>query len=179
MNNTKYNHAHPMGVIIRDEQPTDIDTITNLTIAAFAKSEIGDRTEQFVITALRAANALTISLVAEAEAQVVGHVAFSPVTVSDGTMGWYELGPVSVLPKRQNRGIGSALIREGLARLRGIGAGGCCLVGHPAYYPRFGFVHPDALTYAGVPPEVFFALSFTGNWPQGEVTEHPAFGATE
>jgi putative acetyltransferase len=177
--NTKHHSAHPSGVVIREELPTDIDPITDLTIAAFAGFEIGERTEQHVITALRAANALTISLVAELEGRIVGHVAFSPVTISDGTTGWFELGPVSVMPVQQNRGIGSFLICEGLDRLRGLGADGCCLVGHPAYYPRFGFIHRDNLTHGGVPPEVFFVMSFTGHWPQGEVTEHPAFSATE
>jgi len=108
---------------------------------------------------------------------VVGHIAFSPVTLSDGTPDWYGLGPVSVLPELQRRGIGKALIREGLARLEALGARGCCLVGHPEYYRQFGFETVEGLGLEGVMPEVFFALSFDGHIPQGSVAFHDAFGA--
>jgi putative acetyltransferase len=97
--------------------------------------------------------------------------------MSDGSPGWYGLGPVSVLPEYQRRGIGKALICEGLARLRGLGARGCCLVGHPEYYRQFGFANPEALGLVGVPPEVFFALSFDGHVPRGTVAFHDGFGA--
>jgi putative acetyltransferase len=116
--------------------------------------------------------------VAEIDGRVVGHVAFSPVSMSDGTSGWYGLGPVSVLPSHQGRGIGSALIREGLARIRALGAKGCCLVGHPEYYRRFGFENVPTLVCPGVPPEVFFALAFGGVHPRGTVQFHPGFAAT-
>ena len=109
---------------------------------------------------------------------MVGHIAFSPVTLSDGTPDWYGLGPVSVLPELQRRGIGKALIREGLARLEALGAGGCCLVGHPEYYRQFGFENVEGLGLEGVPPEAFFALSFGGGVPKGSVAFHEAFGAT-
>ena len=125
----------------------------------------------------RAAKALTISLVAEMDGRVVGHIAFSPVAMSDGSQGWYGLGPVSVLPEYQRQGIGNALIREGLSRLRDINAQGCCLVGHPDYYRKFGFANPSGLAHEGVPPEVFFALSFDGYTPQGTVTFHEGFMA--
>ena len=165
-------------VTIRDETPEDITDITELTIAAFASLEISDHTEQHVIMALRRAGALTISLVAEVEGRVVGHIAFSPVTIADGTMGWYGLGPVSVLPALQSAGIGKALITEGLSRLQAMGANGCCLVGHPQYYTRYGFVNVSGLGVEGVPPDVFFVSSFDGNYPQGEVIFHEAFAAT-
>ncbi len=84
---------------------------------------------------------------------------------------------MSVLPEHQQRGIGGALIREGLARLKGLGARGCCLVGHPTWYRRFGFDNVPGLAHEGVPPEVFFALSFDGQVSQGLVTFHDAFGA--
>ncbi|MCB0023597.1 MAG: N-acetyltransferase, partial [Caldilinea sp.] len=124
-----------------------------VTVDAFETLAISNHTEQFIVEALRAAGALTVSLVAEVDGRVVGHIAFSPVTMSDGTVGWYGLGPVSVLPAYQGMGIGGALIVEGLARLRKLGARGCCLVGHPGYYGRFGFEHVDGLAYEGVPPE--------------------------
>jgi putative acetyltransferase len=67
---------------------------------------------------------------------------------------------------------GGALIRDGLARLRDLGARGCCLVGHPQYYRRFGFANPDGLIHPGIPPEVFFALVFVGEMPRVTVTFH-------
>jgi len=120
-------------ILIRDEKTSDFSAITELTVAAFATMEISGHTEQFIIEALRAAKALTISLVAEVDGRVVGHIAFSPVTMSDGTKDWYGLGPVSVLPEYQRRGVGKALIQEGLSHLKNLKAKGCCLVGHPQY----------------------------------------------
>ena len=163
--------------VIRSETRADIDAITGVTAAAFQTLEISSHTEQFIVAALRAAGALTLSLVAEVGGRVIGHVAFSPVTISDGTPEWYGLGPVSVLPAYQRQGIGKALIREGLACLKALHARGCCLVGHPDYYRRFGFENVPGLGVDGVPPEVFFALSFDGHMPQGSVTFHPAFAA--
>lgn len=164
-------------VVIRDESAGDVDTIAELIVAAFASLEISRHTEHFVVAALRDANALTLSLVAELDGRIVGHIAFSPVRLSDGTAGWYGLGPVAVLPSHQRRGIGAALIEEGLSRLRARGARGCCLVGHPTYYGRFGFTHVQGLVHPGVPADAFFALAFDGLLPHGEVTFHAAFGA--
>lgn len=165
-------------ITIRNETDADIGAIGAVTLAAFETLAISQHTEQFIVAALRAAQALTVSLVAEVDGRVVGHIAFSPVGMSDGTPGWFGLGPLSVLPEWQRQGIGTALIREGLARLPAIHARGCCLVGHPAYYRRFGFANPPALVLEGVPPEVFFALSFDGRMPRGSVAFHPAFMAT-
>lgn len=164
-------------VLIRDETSADASAIAEVTAAAFASLEISNHTEQFIVAALRAARALTLSLVAQVDGRVVGHIAFSPVTISDGALGWYGLGPVSVLPERQRQGIGSALIRAGLSRLKELGARGCCLVGHPQYYRRFGFENVRGLVLEGVPPEVFFALSFDGQVPQGSVEFHAGFKA--
>jgi putative acetyltransferase len=164
-------------ILIREENPADVGDISQVTEAAFRALAVSNHTEQFIISALRAANALTISLVAEVEGRVVGHVAFSPVTLSDGTPDWYGLGPVSVLPEKQRQGIGQALIEEGLSRLKGLRARGCCLVGHPGYYARFGFRNVEGLVHEGVPPEAFFVLSFDGHVPQGTVEFHEAFKA--
>jgi putative acetyltransferase len=166
-------------LLIRDETTADYDTISTITEEAFRSLEISSHTEQYIVEALRRARALSVSLVAELEGKVVGHIAFSPVSMSDGTSGWYGLGPVSVLPELQKQGIGKALIREGLARLKALGARGCVLVGHPGYYTQFGFRNTPTLSLEGVPPEVFFALSFEGQIPQGTVTFHKAFGAHE
>ena len=164
-------------IIIRKETVADISIITEVTVAAFNTLEISNQTEQFIIEALRAAKALTLSLVAEVDGRVVGHIAFSPVTISDGTRYWYGLGPVSVLPEYQREGIGKALIQEGLSRLKDLGAKGCCLVGHPQYYRKFGFKNVDGLFHEGVPQEVFFARSFDGDFPQGNVAFHEGFKA--
>src|SRR5512139_3901829 len=120
-------------VMIRNETSVDVSAISEVTVAAFNTLEISNHTEQFIIEALRAARALTVSLVTEMDGRVIGHIAFSPVSISDGTKNWYGLGPVSVLPEYQRRGIGKVLIREGLSRLKGLDARGCCLVGHPEY----------------------------------------------
>lgn len=163
--------------IIRSETYADVTAITEVTVAAFKSFVISGHTEQFIIEALRAGNALSISLVAEMDGRVLGHIAFSPLTISDGTQNWYGLGPVSVLPEFQRQGIGKALIQEGLSRLKDMNARGCCLVGHPDYYRKFGFKNVTDLVYEGVPQEVFFALSFDGHMPHGEVSFHEAFKA--
>jgi len=164
-------------VIIRNEIESDIKAIAEVTKTAFEMCPYGQHTEQFIISALRAAGALTVSLVAEIGRNVVGHVAFSPVTISDGSPHWYGLGPVSVLPKHQRQGIGTALIREGLFLLKARGAKGCVLVGDPAYYQRFGFRNRPVLTLEGVPQQYFLALPFEEETPTGVVVFHSAFSA--
>ena len=166
-------------MIIRKETPEDIEVITEVTIAAFKTLPVSRHTEQFIIHALRAAGALTLSLVAEIEEQVVGHIAFSPVGVSDGTQDWYGLGPVSVMPEYQKIGIGQSLIQEGLSLLREMGGRGCVLVGDPNYYNRFGFRNYSDLIHEGLPQEVFLALPFTDKIPRGVVVFHEAFLATD
>ncbi|MHC4790959.1 MAG: GNAT family N-acetyltransferase [Planctomycetota bacterium] len=166
-----------MKIVIRSETDADVGAITEVTVAAFKSLEISNHTEQFIIAALRATKALTLSLVAEADGRVIGHIAFSDVTISDGTRNWYGLGPVSVLPEYQRQGIGKALIQEGLSRLKDMNAQGCCLVGHPDYYRKFGFSNMSGLVHEGVPQEVFFALSFDGHTPQGTVAFHEGFKA--
>lgn len=166
-------------MIIRDERASDFDAITEITAAAFADCLHGNHTEQFIVKALRAAGALSVSLVAEEDGEVVGHIAFSPVRIEGEACGWYGLGPVSVRPDRQRRGIGSALIREGLERLKAAGGRGCLLVGEPGYYVRFGFGNLPGLVLEGVPPEVFMGLGFGEEIPRGTVVFHEGFGATE
>ena len=126
---------------------------------------------------MRDADALTISLVAEAGGKVVGHIAFSPVAFSDGRPGWYGLGPISVLPELQKRGIGRSLMREGLSALRALGAEGCVLVGDPGYYERFGFRSLPGLVIEGVPHEYVLALPFHESPISGTVKFHEGFAA--
>lgn len=160
---------------IRAETPSDIDAIHEVTVAAFKDHPISHQTEQYIIAALRTAGALTISLVAEDAGQVVGHIAFSPIAISDGTEGWYGLGPVSVQPERQRQGIGTALIHAGLDSLKDLHARGCALVGDPSYYARFGFKNIPSLIHEGIPQEVFLCMPFSEEIPQGTVTFHQAF----
>jgi putative acetyltransferase len=164
-------------MIIRRERDSDIDAIFAITKAAFENHPISNHTEQYIVNALRAAKALSLSLVAEVDGRVVGHIAFSPVTISDGSENWYGIGPVSVLPEFQRKGCGKALINEGLTLLKASGAQGCLLVGDPSYYQRFGFRNIPELTLAGVPPENFLGLPFGKHIPHGQVTFHPAFSA--
>jgi putative acetyltransferase len=165
-------------MVIRNEEPADTAAITDVTIAAFKDHPISNQTEHFIVDALRAADALTLSLVAEIDGRVVGHIAFSPVTISNGATGWYGLGPISVLPEFQKQGIGKSLVNEGLSLLKEMGGQGCALVGDPSYYSRFGFKNYSEMVHEGVPQEVFLALPFTGNVPGGTVVFHEAFLAT-
>ena len=80
-------------VAIRSETDADAGAITVVTVAAFESLEVSNHTEQFIIRALRAAKALSVSLVAEVDGRVIGHIAFSSVAISDGTRNWYGLGP--------------------------------------------------------------------------------------
>lgn len=162
-------------ICIRAENTNDEKAITDLTIAAFKTLEISNQTEHLIIEALRKANVLTLSLVADRDDCIVGHIAFSPVTISDGTTGWFTLAPVSVAPPLHKQGIGSALIKEGLTQLKGKGTKGCCVVGHPEYYNRFGFINPDNLGVNNVPKEAFFSQKFEGNEPEGLVSFHESF----
>ncbi len=162
-------------MIIRKETTSDIEAISQFTTAAFRTLPISNRTEQFIIEALRAAGALTLSLVAEIDGRVVGHVAFSPVIISDGAKDWYGLGPVSVLPEYQKQGIGKSLINEGLSLLKQLNGKGCALVGDPNYYKWFGFKNFPELVYEGVPQEVFLALPFNEKIPQGILVFHEGF----
>jgi putative acetyltransferase len=164
-------------MIFRPERDGDAPAIRAVTAAAFKDAPHSSGTEAAIVDALRDAGALTLSLVAESEDRVVGHAAFSPVTIDGKADRWFGLGPVSVEPAEQRRGIGKALIREGLKRLAAAGAEGCVVLGDPAYYRRFGFISDARLRYGEVPPEYFQRLSFTGAEPEGEVAYHPGFDA--
>jgi putative acetyltransferase len=164
-----------MDARVRDETPADVQGIQLLTTAAFLHAPHTSHTEQHIVSALRRAGALTVSLVAEAEGVLLGHVAVSPVSISDGAAGWFGLGPLSVIPRQQRRGVGSRLMREALRVLRARGACGCVVLGEPDYYGRFGFLAVPDLVLPGVPPEYFQAVSFGASRPRGTVTYHAAF----
>jgi putative acetyltransferase len=165
-------------VKIRPERPADIEVISHITELAFRTCPYGEHTEQFIIEELRRSSALSVSLVAEIDSQVVGHIAFSPVEISDSSLNWYTLGPISVRPEFQRQGIGQALVNAGLAALRNLGAEGCVLAGEPDYYEHFGFRSNPECTLDGVPQNYFLSLTLGEQSATGKVTLHAAFSAT-
>ncbi len=162
-------------MIIRPEKIDDYLAIRQVNVEAFAHHPFSHQTEHLIVEALRAEGALTISFVAVSEGEVVGHIAFSPITINGKNVQWFALGPVAVMPAMQKKGIGSALVNQGLRSLRLLGAQGCVLVGDPSYYSRFGFRHNAAMTMDNVPPEVLLIFPFTENLPCGKVELHSAF----
>ncbi|MEI2301061.1 GNAT family N-acetyltransferase [Ensifer sp. MJa1] len=161
---------------IRHERPGDEQAIHDVTAAAFEGHPHSDQSEPLIIARLREAGALSLSLVAEKDEAIVGHIAFSPVTLTPAETGWFGLGPVAVLPDLQSQGIGRQLIREGVEWLRAEGASGCVVVGDPAYYQKFGFRNESALVFPGCAPQYFMALALSGAMAAGTVAYHPAFG---
>jgi putative acetyltransferase len=160
---------------IRQEVPDDIGAIYSLLEAAFCDIAYSDQTEAEIVMALRDAGALTVSLVAEIQGNIVGYIAVSPVTFSGGGQYWYGLGPVAVVPVYQGRGVGSRLIEGALENLQHQDAEGCVVLGEPNFYGRFGFQSLPQLSFPGVTGEYFQALPFTKTLPAGEVQYHPAF----
>ena len=147
-------------MIIRDECPTDDEKINDLTIRAFAPMAFSDGTEAPIIRSLRRLGELTLSLVAEDDGRVIGHVAFSPVTINGSDCGWFGLGPISVEPDRQGTGIGKLLVFAGLEALRRRGANGVALIGNPKIYSRFGFESDGHLRYKNVEARLVQRIAF-------------------
>ena len=162
-------------VSIRAERPGDVAAIRQLIERAFRDSPHGDGGEAALVDHLRLDADLTLSLVAEVDGDLAGHVAISPVAISDGSEGWFGIGPVSVLPERQGGGIGSRLMRRAIANMRVGLAHGLVVLGDPGYYSRFEFVHDPRLVYPGAPAELFQRLTLRGENPQGAVRYAPAF----
>ena len=161
--------------LVRPETASDIDAVRNVNVEAFREHPISRQTEHLIVEALRAAGALALSLVADVEGRILGHIAFSKAGVGDSHNGWYLLGPVAVLPEAQAQGIGSALVETGLAELRARGAAGCVLVGDPDFYGRFGFTTFPGLVHEGVPDQYVLALAFADDEPSGHIRAHEAF----
>lgn len=161
---------------LRAERLSDAEAIYNITALAFEPMPFSSGTEAPIINALRKAAALTISLVAVADGgEIVGHIAFSPVQIDRLEGPWYGLGPVSVCPGLQRQGIGSALITEGIAQLKGLEAEACLLLGDPGYYRRFGFMSDKGLTYRGRSSPYLQRIVLGGSDPHGDVSFHSAF----
>ena len=162
---------------IRAERPGDEGAIARLISDAFLEAEHRGGNEAAIVAALREAGSLALSLVAVEESEILGHAAFSPVTIDGRLGGWFGLGPLAVAPRCQRRGIGRALVDAGLASLRESGAKGCVVLGDSFYYGRFGFACDPDLRLAGMPPDYFQRLSFDGRPCSGMVEYHPAFAA--
>jgi putative acetyltransferase len=162
---------------IRSEKPQDYAAVHLVNEAAFETSA-----EANLVDILRKEAQPIISLVAEERSIVVGHILFSPVTLSNHPdckiMG---LGPMAVLPEQQQKGIGAALIHSGLEECKRLAYGAVVVLGHTGYYPRYGFV--PAVLYGitceyDVPPEVFMVIELQPGYLQdvhGIVQYHPAF----
>jgi putative acetyltransferase len=140
---------------IRPEEPGDAAAIHQVNTLAFGQPQ-----EAALVAALRRNGGLTISLVAVQDGRIVGHIAFSPVTITSdtGTMDAIGLAPMAVLPEYQRRGIGSQLVEAGLHTCRTTDYGIVIVLGHAQYYPRFGFIpaKPHGMVWEhDVPEEVF------------------------
>lgn len=166
------------GWTIRPEQPGDEPAIHDLVRRAFAPMPFSDGDEQDLVDALRAAGDLVGSLVAvDGHGTIVGHVSFSPATIDGQACGWFQMAPVSVSPEVQHRGIGSDLIRTGIAALKADGARGIAVVGNPVYYERFGFAELAGLTPLSAHDAPYFrAMVLSGAAPRGVLRYAPAFG---
>ena len=161
-------------MLIRDETAADAEAIGPLVTEALRLLPQATGTEAAIVEQLRAAGALTLSLVADEGGEVIGYLAASAARIGSED-GWGLIGPLVVSPPRHRQGIGTALMNEALRRLRATSRG-AALVGDPGYYGRFGFRAFPGLGIPGIPPEVVQALPFGGSEPRGELIHHPAFG---
>lgn len=165
---------------IRPELPGDIEAIYKLNELAFAQPA-----EATLVDALRVAGAVTLSLVALEQDKIVGHILFSPVTIKSGKTDFLAigLGPMSVAPQRQKQGIGSRLVRKAIEVLHLKAHKAVVVLGHPDFYPRFGFVKASTHKIKWeieVPDEAFMVLELVpGSLPAngGIVHYHPQFMA--
>ena len=163
---------------IRAEAPGDWHAVHAVNAAAFDTPVEAD-----LVDALRVRARPLVSLVAEGSGVIVGHVMFSPVSLSgDAALKVMGLAPMAVLPEHQRQGIGSALVRAGLDQCRQLGFGAVVVLGHPGYYPRFGFV-PSARfgirCEYDVADDVFMVAELQPGFlagVSGTVSYHPAFG---
>ncbi|MGI9235559.1 MAG: GNAT family N-acetyltransferase [Woeseiaceae bacterium] len=165
-----------MQINVRSEISSDIETIYYVTEQAFKGVSYASGDEQDIIERLRASDALSLSLVATVGVAIVGHIALSPTRSTDSSQKWFALGPVSVLPDYQRKGVGSALILQALAEIKEQEATGCILVGDPAYYQRFGFELAPQFSPKREYASVFMINRFSTEEPTDALSFHQAFG---
>ncbi|KPJ77821.1 MAG: hypothetical protein AMJ54_06545 [Deltaproteobacteria bacterium SG8_13] len=155
-------------ITIRTEQSSDIRAVRAINEAAF-----GQPTEANIVDAIRAACPDALSLVAVSEDQLIGHILFSPVSIQSekGAVTGMGLAPMAVMPAHQRQGVGSRLVEAGLEILRNSACPFVIVLGHPAYYPRFGFTpaseHHFECQWKGVPDNAFMALMFDSDRMEG------------
>lgn len=166
-------------IVIRTEIESDYQEIYDITKCAFAPMPYSDGDEQDLINALRAGDALEISLVAEIDQKIVGHIAFSRAYCADGADRYYALGPVAVEPVLQKSGIGSALINAGIDILRMRDAACCILVGDINYYTRFGFKPAPHLCPDNEPAKFYMIMELNQIAPKHIIEFHPLFYGQE
>lgn len=166
-----------MNVTIRDEQASDREAVYQLNVSAFPSAA-----EAKLVNQLRDRAEPCISLVAENQNTVIGHIMLTPVTLETATvLGLMGLAPMAVLPEMQNQGIGSLLVTAGLQRCQELGIGAVVVLGHPQYYPSFGFVPASQFgisSHYDVPDEVFMAQELIPDYlahHSGKISYHPAF----
>ncbi len=165
------------GIAIRGQEWSETKRISRVIRKAFAGQPHSDGREPAIYEHMFACLDADVSMVAVASfGRIVGHVLCTEVKIDGEYCRWAGLGPVSVLPRWQNRGIGSALIERALATLRLDDWRGCVVLGDPAFYGRFGFEHDPRLVYPGPPPAYFQRIVFSGPDPQGTVSYAPIFG---
>jgi putative acetyltransferase len=170
------------GVAIRPARAEDGEAINGVIRAAFASTDFGHQGEADLVRMLDDDGDVMVSLVAEEDGAIVGHVLFSRMDAeADGRATTAAgLAPVSVVPGRQGQGIGDALIRAGLAALRDQGVMMSFVLGHTAYYPRFGYSPDHAARFASPfagPHFMAMMLDSGAAWPQGGRADYaPAFG---
>lgn len=164
-------------MIVRTEQQQDRASVRAANTLAFETTA-----EACLVDALREQAQPVISLVAEEDGEIIGHIMFSPVSLSGHPeLKLMGLAPMAVVPSHQRKGIGSALVKAGLDQCRRLGFGAVVVLGHPAYYPRFGFA-PSArfgiVCEYDVPEEVFMVLALQPDFLQGasgKIKYHAAF----
>jgi len=161
-------------VLIRAEHPSDDPAINDLTIRAFTGMPYSEGTEAPIIRLLRQSGDLALSLVAEENGIVIGHIAFSPIKIG-AHQNWFGLGPIAVEPSRQRAGIGKVLINKGLEMLKDRGASGVALIGNPDVYRSSGFTSDGRLTYKGLETRYVQRIVFYGPDPEGELHYADAF----
>jgi putative acetyltransferase len=164
-----------MKLLIRPEEPRDFAAISDLIQRAFAPMPFADGNEQDLPNKFRAAGVLSLSLVAEMDDKIAGHVALTPATHESGVAGWFGLGPLAVEPDLQRTGIGTALIAEAKAWLALRGAAGCIVMGDTNYYPRHGFLPAPQSAPVNEPAQYFMVLEINGAAPRGRFSFHPSF----